>query len=142
MNFSVKVEGLDKLQDQLEEVLGAELAVKALGRAARKAFAPVLETAKALVQVSQGELRDAIKITVKKPSRGEAVVVVGLRISKGLGGEVPASRRWHFIEFGTAHMSANPFLRPALDRNASQVVDLLKAELATMLERAQRKARK
>ncbi len=140
MNFSVKVEGLDKLQDQLEEVMGVELGVKALARAARKAFEPVLEAAKSMAPISTGALRDALKITVKKPSSGEAVVIVGLRITKGAGGEeVPASRRWHFEEFGTAHMAAHPFLRPALDRNATEVIDRLKDELVRIIAKAQKK---
>ncbi len=144
MNASFKIEGIDALKAQLEEIVGVELAVKALARAARRAFLPVLETARALATVESGDLRDAIQLTVKKPSSGDAVVVVGLRIGKGRGaidGD-PPSRRWHFVEFGTAKIAAHPFLRPALDRNATKVLQLLNAEVKAALDRAIRKARK
>ncbi len=137
MNVSFKVTGLDALQAQLDE-LGAEVAVRALARSARKAFEPVLEAAKSLVSADRGELREAISITTKKPSSGDAVVVVGLKIGKGaaVAGSVSPSSRWHFVEFGTAHMPAHPFLRPAMDQNAEKVLELLKTELEKSITRA------
>ncbi len=134
---SFKLQGLDALQAQLVD-LGAQLGVKALAQAARQAFKPVLETARALVPVDSGELRDSLRLSVKKPSAGEMVVVAGLRIggSKGGGQELPPARRWHWIEFGTAHIAAHPFLRTALDQNASAVLDLLKAELVKSIAKA------
>jgi HK97 gp10 family phage protein len=140
----MNVQGLDALQDQLLE-LGAELALKTLAQAARKAFAPVLEAAKSGVPIWSGALRDAIKLTVKKPAEGDAVVVVGLYVGKDAGyktGELPPERRWHFIELGTSKYAAHPFLRPALDGQASEVLDALKEEIAAAIERAvARKAR-
>lgn len=155
--IAFKLQGLDALQSQLIS-LGAELASKTLAQAARKAFKPVLEAAKALVPVDTGELREAIKLTVKKPKGGDAVVVVGLRIAgsgtaKGItgiaqkyarrfGAELPAARRWHWIELGTANTAAQAFLRPALDQNAEVVLEALKAELVKSIARVLRKQAK
>jgi HK97 gp10 family phage protein len=139
VEFSVS--GLDTLQAQLLD-LGAELAVKTLAQAARKAFKPVLDAAKENVPIWSGALRDSIKLTVKKPSEGDAVVVVGLYIGKDAGydtGELPPERRWHFIELGTSKYPAHPYLRPALDGNASNVLDALKTEIAAAIERAVRR---
>lgn len=136
-----KVDSMADLEAQLLE-LGAELGVKALAQAMRKAFMPVLEAAKANVPIWSGQLRDNIRLTVKKPSEGDAVVVVGLYIGNEQSydtGELPPDRRWHFIEFGTAHMAAHPYLRPALDANAGAVLDALKSELETSIARALRK---
>ncbi len=154
----IKVTGLDSLQAQLLD-LGAELGAKLLAQAVRKAFAPVFEAARGLVPVDSGELRDSIKLTVVKPGSSDTVVAVGLRIGKasaakagsmspargfqrGDGRHFPAARRWHWIEFGTAHMAAHPFLRNALDANAGAVLDLLKEELAKSIQRAVRKRAK
>jgi HK97 gp10 family phage protein len=137
----MKVTGLDALHDKLLE-LQAELAIKALAQAARKAFKPVLEAAKDGVPIWSGALRDAIKLTVKKPKDGDAVVVVGLYVSSKSAyatGELPPARRWHFIELGTANLAAHPYLRPALDGQASTVLDGLKTELAKSIARAVKK---
>ncbi len=160
MNATFKLKGVAELQDQLTEILGVELGVKALAVAARKAFAPVLETAKSLVPVDSGALRDSLKLTVKKNGGGDTVIMVGLKISgparpKGIdaiaakyaghfgGGEgLKPARRWHWIELGTAKRSAHPFLRPALDQNAQEVLDLLRTELAAQIEKALRKRAK
>lgn len=153
---AINVQGLSELREQLLE-LGAETARRAIGRAARKAFLPVLEAAIANAPYDSSpdrkpgdHLRDSIRITTRKPKRGDAVVVVGLRIAKGKAGVAGASTdaatatdeasrsphaRWHFVELGTRNMAAQPFLRPALDSNASQVVSMLKDELAKIIER-------
>src|SRR3990167_9113815 len=114
MSFEVRVSGLKELQAQLLE-LGAEVGQKTLARAARRAFAPVLAAAKAKLiakkHINTGELLNAIKMTVIRPRTGSGVVVVGLRIGKGVGFSQykmtpsriksgrSAARRWHFIEF-------------------------------------------
>lgn len=136
-----KVSGFDSLNEKLMQ-LKAEFAVKALAQAARKAFMPVLLAAKENVPIWSGALRDAIKITVTKPKEGDAVVVVGLFISSKSAydtGELPPSRRWHFIELGTAKLAAHPYLRPALDGKAPEVLDQLKTELAKSIARAVKK---
>lgn len=139
--IALKLEGLEALKGQLEE-LKVQAAERALRRAARKAFEPVLATAQALVPKRSGLLRDAIQLQVGRPKGGEAVVQVGLRIAATKGGQgLPPSARWHFVELGTAHMPAEPFLRPALDQNAQQVVDILRDEVAKGIARALRRQR-
>lgn len=81
----MRMEGLKALDAQLER-LGAELAAKTLARAARKAFAPVLEDARAHVPVDTGLLRDSLRLVVLRPEEGDVVVKVGLRVRTGKGG--------------------------------------------------------
>ena len=139
--ISLELHGLEGLKAQLEE-LKAEAAGRAVARAARLAFKPVLATAQALVPVDTGLLRDSIKISVVRPGDGGAVVHVGLSLRpiKGaakLGRRTASAHwRWHFVELGTRNMAAKPFLRPALDQNAQRVVDVLREELAKGIARA------
>lgn len=137
MNVNFKLEGMETLQEQLL-ALGAETGVKALADAARIAFMPVLAAAKSMVPVETGALRDALRLTLKKPKGGDLVIVVGLRIAatKGIGKEADPARRWHFIEFGTAHRAAHPYLRPALEQNAEAVLEELKTQIARSIQRA------
>lgn len=140
---SLNMSGMEGLQAQLAE-LGNELGAKTLASAARRAFAPVFEAAKRLVPVDSGALRDAIRLTVTRPSGGDTVVGVGLVVAgpkkgqkspKGVGPGI----YWRFIELGTVKLPAHPFFRPALDSNAQGVIDLLKEECLKGIERALRK---
>lgn len=138
--------GLEAVTAQLLS-LDAEVAQKTLAKAARKAFARVLEAAKAMVPVDSGDLRDSLQLSVSKPRKGDGVVIVGLKIrnraAKRSGGrwkgKLPPSRRWHFIELGTIHSSPHPFARPALDSEAQQVIDDLRVQLNAAIEAAVRK---
>lgn len=150
MDIKIKVQGLNALQAQLLE-LGAETGAKVLRTAARKAFVPVFDAAHrlALPSMDSGALMDAITLVVVKPKAGDVVTAVGLKISAKISRRAAhtlahrnPARRWHFIEFGTVHMAAQPFLRPAMDANAQVVVDILKQELVKGIRRAtKRKAR-
>lgn len=148
--MTIKVKGMAELLEQLTQ-LEATLAAKALAKAARKAFAPVLAAAKAMCPKDSGALADSLAIKVEKPSSGDAVVKVGIRIGAGHGAqqriaaaafgeaqslELPPARRWHFVELGTSRSAAHPFLRPALDSEAGTVVGLLKEELRKEIAKA------
>lgn len=143
--ISFKLEGLEGLKGQIAGI-EAEVAAKAIARAARKAFAPVLETARALVPVDTGLTRDHIVIARQKGGGDDTTVVrVGLKV-KAFKGAAKLGRntasphwRWRFIELGTVKMPAHPFLRPALDQNASKVLDVLRDELVKGIARALRR---
>jgi HK97 gp10 family phage protein len=149
--LSVTIRGTEALVKQLEK-LKAELAVKVLAQAGRKAFQPVLEAAKAMAPRDSGALADSIKIKVEKPSSGDTVLRVGLKIGasrlakqarvaaaafgEAQSKELPPARRWHFVELGTSKMAAHPFLRPALEQNADEVVRMLTVELQKSIRKA------
>jgi HK97 gp10 family phage protein len=141
---SVEVKGLGKLLDQLNK-LQAELAAKVLAQAGRKAFKPVLDAAKAMAPKDSGDLADSLKLSVVKPTSENGVLKVGIKIGVGRGSKqakiaaaafgeaqskaLPPARRWHFIELGTSKQAAHPYLRPALEHNSGEVLELLKGEL-------------
>lgn len=165
--MKINVEGLAALEEQLLE-LGAQASVQVLSAAARKAFKPVVDDAKAKVAADTEALRDAIRLRTKKPSSGKAVVIVGLGIAgpsrkqkrmakvqrrlvkrgmahaidgKDLTAANPMSR-WHFEEFGTARTRARPYIRPAFDANVEQMVGTLKVEIGRSIQRALRRKAK
>lgn len=132
--MTFKLKGLDSVLKQLES-LGTKIGAKTLASGARQAFKPVLAAARALAPRDSGELVAAIRLTVIKTRNDDRVVVVGLRIggTKAAKG-VPPARRWHFVEFGTAHMQAHPFLRPAFDANAELVLSILRIEVQKAID--------
>lgn len=139
--FSYQVHGLSALEAQLVALEDVALAVDLLAKAGRKAMQPVLDSARALVPRRSGDLYEAIKLSIVTNPGGDIAVAIGLRIGRAPGqsaseGEEIPSRRWHFIEFGTAHQAAHPFLRPALDRNVETVIELLRVELARLIAEA------
>jgi HK97 gp10 family phage protein len=145
--ISFKLDGLEDLKGQIAG-LEAEVAAKAIALAARRAFAPVLEAARALVPVDTGLTRDHIVIARQKGGDDGTVVRVGLKV-KAFKGAAKLGRktssphwRWRFIELGTVKMPAHPFLRPALDQNASEVLAILREELAKSIARALRRQHK
>jgi HK97 gp10 family phage protein len=130
--------------------LGANEGRKTLTRAARKAFTPVLESARAGAAVDSGLTRDNIVIATQKPKDGESVVNVGLRVKKSKetrlrkdGRKATSPHwRWHFKEVGTVDQPAQPFMRPALDANAETVVSDLRGELRKAIDRVLKKRAK
>lgn len=145
--MTVEIHGVSELHKKLMELENTALSVKVIAAAMRKAFKPVLEAAKGMVPVDEGLLRESMTLTLRKSKGG--TIQVGIRIGGGArskqaaaagaafggGSALPPARRWHFIEFGTADLAAHPFLRPALDSSADQVLSLLKDELAAGLRK-------
>lgn len=149
-------EGLKGLEEELV-ALGAKEGQKVLRAAARKAFAPVLEEARAKAPRDTGLLAENIVIVTQAPKEGDGVVNVGLRIRKSKetriskhgtskdGTQRMATSphwRWHFVEGGTSKTAARPFLRPALDNNADKVVSNLRGELRKAIDRVLKKRKK
>lgn len=167
IDVNMRFEGGKELAEQLKE-LGEEMREKVIARAMRKAFKPVLEQARATVPVDTGLLRDSLKLATVKPKNAGGMLAVGIVVVTGKGGsrkdiakaaEAASGRkakkkarkeagrksahwRWRWVEKGTPKMKATPFLRPALDGNASNVLEAFRADLERAVKRAlRRKAR-
>lgn len=155
--MSINVRNLDGVLAQLEAVK-AEFGFAPLGKAARESFKRVVETARSMVPVDSGDLRNALQLRLMK-SKGDTSVRVGIKIASGTARarqarlaaaafnegqsrRLPPSRRWHFVELGTVRMAPHPYLRPALDANAQAVVDDLKRQLVKAIEAAVKKKAK
>lgn len=88
---------------------------------AMAALEPVLETARQLVPRDTDELHDSLVISDRlhdAPERGKGgSVYVGVLQGQALHG-------W-FVEGGTVHMQAQPFLGPAFEQHRDLIIDIL-----------------
>lgn len=150
--MKIKLHGLDELEKQLQEITefvtpgSNKAAGKTLLGAARRAFKVVQRSAKSKAPEDTGLLKRRIKVQAVTPKRGDKGVVVGLKLSRNpksldKGGK-PEARNWAWYEKGipSRGIPAKPFFRPALDENATAVVNSLKEYLAKGIEELLKKA--
>jgi len=102
---------LSRRKDQLAKSFARNTLKTALGNAAK----PVAATAKDLVAVDEGELRDAIGSRASVHRDGEAFALIGFDNKKAPHGG--------FVELGTSDMQAQPYLRPALEQSRRPILD-------------------
>lgn len=141
-----QIQGLEaflrKIQGVKKEIVG-----KAVRSAANKAMRPVRDSARNKAKGfddpdSPSNISKNVAISTRNyPKKGEVVSKVGVR-----GGARPQpgnedTGHWRFKEFGTEKMAADPFMRPSLEENISQVVDGVVSELEPALDKAVAKAR-
>ena len=141
MRMTVEIEGLKGVEDALSQA-GPKLAKRALRKAlvagaelfeaAAKKNAPVL--AKATGSRQPGELRDAIDMNVKLSGTQESGIArVGIRRGKEKGSDSPAV--WgSFVEFGSIHGPAQPFMRPAFEQAKARAQEVFTDEIKKGVE--------
>lgn len=145
MATTTKVEGLKELEATLTR-LPKTVGKRFLRTSLRKIGKPIADDARAKAPRDDGTLQNSIgvgsKLTKRQRSlhrrmfrddRASAEVFVG-------AGGVPQA---HIKEFGSITNAAQPFLRPAWDAHKGQLVEQMKTELWSQIERrAKREARK
>lgn len=122
----VKVEGLKQALDSMKRIPVA-LQNPVLSAAVEKGAEVVRDDASQRApRGPTGELQDRMALVPMKGTAARAAVRVG-----------PSARAFYgeFLEKGTKHIAAKPFLRPALDSKRRQVINIVKAELAGALSR-------
>lgn len=170
----VKVEGLKELEAALKELPKAT-GRNVIRRALTTAALPVAELARANAPFKEGVLRRSIivsKIRFSKGEAGKAAFAAAMKrgasraeaaqaaheanaeggndedITSGLAEIGPTTEAFyaHFVEFGTAHSVAKPFMRPAFEGNKATAVQViqaaLKEEIAKAVERLAKKQAK
>ncbi len=83
------------------------------------AVQPVVEDAKSLAPVDEGDLRDSIESIILDD--GSVAVVIG-------------DWKGHFYEFGTVNHRAQPMLIPAWDANADRMEDYFAEAVGARIE--------
>lgn len=135
---SIRIDGLRELDAALAELPKAT-GKNVLRRTGVRALAPVIADAKQRVPVDDGDLRDSLKVTTrlsKRQQRLNAKAVAEGKASVQLYAGAAALPHAHLVEFGTANMAPQPFMRPAWDANKDQVLQLIKDELGGEIEKA------
>lgn len=154
MSGSVRIEGFDELEAELERLTNPTTRRASARRALRKVAAPLAERVRANAPRDRGRLAESIGYGTRlaprqarlhrKMFRDDRVAIemfVGASYALGGGG-----RHAHLIEFGTGpryhrngkyvgHVSPQPFLRPAWIDYQSKMLSLIKAELWADIER-------
>jgi len=127
---SFKIEGVDELKRQLKR-LDTKVRTSIVRSGLREGAKVVKQAAEDKAPVDSGFLRDHIKIKTKK--RGDNITAI-----VGFAGDAYYGR---FIELGTKHMAAKPFLRPAIDENQRKIVDAAKLRMKKRIDTEIKKGR-
>lgn len=116
-----RLTGLDDVLARMEQIT-EKLAKKAMRKAMRKGGNLIRKAAIANAPVDSGDLRAHIALRLKvKP--GAFYVRIGVRGGAKKNDGTPYY--WRMVEFGTVKQAARPFMRPALDNNAHEVLQTI-----------------
>lgn len=159
MKTSMKVEGLNELRLALRR-LPVELQDRELARAASAGAKVIAAEAQVRAPVLKephasrvpGLLRRMIRGTAGKRRGTEAAAFVSIkypsgklaqRLSKaaGPGWRLLDPYYWRFVEFGTSHAKAQPFIRPAFDSKKEAAVAAIAEALRSGIARAAARVR-
>ncbi|HFT7679565.1 HK97 gp10 family phage protein [Citrobacter portucalensis] len=131
--ITMDVKGLDELERQLI-ALGEKVGTKVLRDAGREAMKVVEEDMKQHAGYDENSpgphMRDSIKIRIRKGTKKHAATVISIRVGPSDDHYMKAAPQ----EFGTVKQVAKPFIRPALDYNVNQVLNILTSEIRNAIK--------
>lgn len=147
MADDIQIEGLQELERKLLEI-ESKAGEKELRKALSFSVNPVVKAAKERVPVKTGGLRQAIsKFLRKGKNKNVASVFVGIReknakavslANQGRSKPIRGVFYGHIVEKGYGRQSPQPFLRPALDQEATNVVKRFRDKLKENIDRVTR----
>ena len=154
----------DELLTSMIDDIGQKDARGILRKAVKNAMEPVLLHAKFHAPNDTGALSASLQLEARKPSRkdkrskyideGDTVISAvttapGWKLAKTKFHHrytrkketgIKSDARAVAMEFGTANVAAQPFMRPAMESNATGVLNILSDELRSELERYKARA--
>jgi HK97 gp10 family phage protein len=141
MSAKVRIEGLKEVQTALR-ALPNSTAKGIMRRILKKRGEPIAQAARDKVPVDQGDLKDSITVSTKlsktqkkkhrKPDKNDVEVYIG-------PGVYPSA---HLQEFGSRIHGAKPFMRPAWDANKTGVLEGIREDLWTEINKTVARAAK
>lgn len=143
---TIKVEGLDELARKIRS-LAPKIQDKILGSAVNAGLQIVKKDAADRVPVGETHTVNGIthesgmlkrSIFVKRISsngEGRAEYILGVRQGRKERKRNKDAFYWRFIEFGTKHIAARPFLRPAFESKKNEAFEKIKQTLKSGLDR-------
>lgn len=134
----VKIEGLDELKKTLTGVMPRE-ATNILRRTTLKIASAVRDEVRKKAPVRTGKLRRSIK---SKRDRGTKTNISASVIADRSGGKSGSGYHWHFLEFGTVKMTAQPFIVPTVEAMRSKTDEMYRKEFGVQFEREMAKRNK
>jgi HK97 gp10 family phage protein len=160
--FSVGIVGAEELKQVMGELVkdfGPRDSKGILVAAVRQAMKPALEAAKANAPTDTGALRASLRIEARRPNRKDkaskyidqgdvAIATVTTAPGKVLAKKsfknlktgkrqrgIESDARAIAMEFGTAKVAPQPFLRSALESNSGVIVNDLSGQIRASIER-------
>jgi HK97 gp10 family phage protein len=114
---TMKLEGVEHLQRAIKEC--PEILAEHVYDSVQRSTFSDYQRMRARVPVRTGTLRNALTLTRtfqnKKTGLTSARVVIG-----------PEGWYWHFVEYGTIHMAARPFIRPSNEAEAPEYLNRIR----------------
>lgn len=135
MSVEVQIHGIDELNRKLKLLASSKAAKRIARKAARQAMNIVRDAARVNAKgIDDPETVEKIwkNIAVsggKTRNQNEIVMRVGVRGGASFSNKNPPkvsggdTRHWRWIEYGSAHNVAVPFMRPALNNNIQEVTN-------------------
>jgi HK97 gp10 family phage protein len=137
--------GFDELAKKLKE-LGPKVAKNGLRRATSAGAAIVRNDARKRAPVDTGEMKRDIMMKRERDARGGDTTgaVYTVYVRSGKKSRMAGKKRdvdrdsfyWKFLEFGTAKMAAQPFLRPAFEANKEAAIEAIGKSLDETIQAA------
>lgn len=162
--LTMKISGLDKLQDALQELPKATQRAVLL-RVLKRAGQPIADAAKGFARDDTGELRNSIQVSTNQiNSAGKAEFAAAMRSGLGQEAAVKALRGARraasgggssaqiFVgptnaktkknaikrivnEYGSVKMPAQPYMRPAYDGHKDQALSIIRTDMMDEIQR-------
>lgn len=85
------------------------------------------------VEITPGSLKKGIKVRLAPRKSRTMPITYWVYVSKKL-------YYWKFVEFGTAKMSATPFMRPSFESKKAEAVERIKEYLSARIDKEASKA--
>lgn len=147
MSIRFEITGVDNIKDKLQQLAKPAKAKSIARKALRQAANIVRDSARQRSKaIDDAQTKDKIwkNIAVqggKSKRKDEVKIKVGVKGGASFSNPSPPSesggdtRHWRWIEFGSVHNVAVPFMRPALASNIQQVADKFVQVFTTELDK-------
>lgn len=141
MKLKFEAKGFKELEQALVSELPKATAKSVLRRTAINAMKHIEARAKQLAPRDEGDLAESIttkNVKAVRVSRTRYAASKGVAVATGpTGREEGGNAAWQ--EFGTVNMAAQPFMRPAADGESKTVIDDVRTELTSQIEKARKR---
>lgn len=134
MESKIKIEGLKEIEAALAELGDTKAMRAAIRKALRDAGNPMMELARALVPVDQGDLKRSIKMRTRNRVKEGVGVSIGIdrneqpaeyrnrKRGKGAYRDPGVAGVGPITEFGRPGQGAKPFMRPAFHAEGEKTI--------------------
>lgn len=139
----VQLTGFKELADALRE-LGPRVARNGLRAAVSAGAAVVRNEARNLAPVRTGEMKKDIQMKRERDIKGQFSAKYSVYVRSGKKSRLAGKARnidkdswyWRLVEFGTSKMTAQPFMRPAFEKQKEAAIEAMREKLDERIQKA------